>query len=73
MEEFTLSTGERLSHYSAVMIAEGVEDVETQEDLLMAWSYIGKHELYLQLQGFFGRTLKNLVDSGYLDQDFNII
>ena len=73
MEKFILSTGTELSDYSAVMIAEGVEKAECMEDLLLAWSYIGKKMLYMHLQGFFGRTLRSLYEQGFFDENFNII
>ena len=75
--EFILSDGKELNSYLATAIAEGFcegEDYqENIQDVLKAWSYIGKTKLYLSLQGWFGRTLSDLVNSGYLSQDFNII
>lgn len=69
----TLSSGQQLSSYLAVGIAEGFEPCDNEEDWIKAWSYIGRHKLYLHLQGWFGRTLMDIVNSGLLDENFNIL
>lgn len=70
-----LSDGVELSSYLATAIAEGFCEGEGYTDImdqLKAWSYIGKNKLYLHLQGFFGRRLRDLVEQGLLKEDFNI-
>jgi hypothetical protein len=57
---------------NAIDIIEGLEDATTEQEL-EAWSYIGKTQAYLHLQGFYGRTLYRIVEAGYLDRNFNII
>lgn len=57
--------------YSAILIAEGVETA-SERDQLEAWSLIIKNEMYLQLQGFFGRTASLLIDAGIIDRDGTI-
>jgi len=61
-----------LDPYTAVAIAEGFEEADSQIQVLQAWSYIGRHKLHFQLQGFFGRTLYNLVHNGLLNEDYTI-
>lgn len=75
MTVLTLSNGQILDDYTACGIAEGFVEIEgqTEDDVLLAWSWIGKRKMYLWLQGWFGRTLRDLVENGYLDRDFNII
>lgn len=45
--------------------ASSVEQIE-------AWSVIAKNKLYLGLQGFYGRTVKNLIETDLLDSEGNI-
>lgn len=54
----------------AIDIIEGMQD-STAEEQIQAWSYVGKTQAYLHLQGFYGRTLHRIVEAGYLDRDFN--
>jgi len=53
----------KLDNYSAVMIAEGVEDA-TEEEQLEAWQYLIDSGLCWQLQGWFGRTAMILINAG---------
>jgi len=54
----------KLGNYSAVMIAEGVEDA-TEEERLDAWQYLIDTGLCWQLQGWFGRTASDLIAQGW--------
>ena len=72
----TLSDGTELNTYLACAICEGFcegENYQDKDNILLAWSYVGKNKLYLTLQGFYGRTLRNLVGAGYLDENFNVL
>lgn len=73
MEKF--SNGTPITPYLATANAEGFGEGEmaSAADQLKAWSYIGKTGLYRQLQGFFGRTLRDLILDGWLDKNFNIL
>lgn len=62
-----------MTPYRAYGIIEGFIETEDEYDIISAWSYIGKSGLYLQLQGFYGRGLKMLIEGGELDENFNII
>tara|TARA_R100001015_G_C4581622_1_gene138052 strand:- start:505 stop:711 length:207 start_codon:yes stop_codon:yes gene_type:complete len=57
----------KLTPYLAVGIAEGFEEAETEKQFLEAWQYIYDNELYLGLQGRFGRTLESLIEQGYIN------
>lgn len=49
--------------YTAVMIAEGVEDA-SEEKKIEAWQTLIDSGLCWQLQGFFGRTATRLIEQG---------
>jgi len=53
-----------MDSFTAVMIAEGVEEVETEEEYIAAWQYLIDSKLVWSLQGWFGRNAKNLIDAG---------
>lgn len=53
-----------MSVYRATMIAEGVDEVETEEEYLEAWQYLIDTGVCWQLQGWFGRTAAALIESG---------
>jgi len=49
---------------TAVMIVEGVDEVETEAEYIEAAQVLIDTGLAWSLQGFFGRTCKNLIDAG---------
>lgn len=51
-------------HYTATMIAEGVEPADNQAHYLAAWQYLIDTGLAWSLQGFFGRTASQLIAGG---------
>jgi len=53
-----------LSIFNATMIAEGVDEVETEAELIEAWQLLIDTGTCWQLQGFFGRTAHNLIEQG---------
>jgi len=57
-----------LTPYLATAIAEGFCEGEkaTEKEQITAWQYIYDKELYLGLQGFFGRTCRNLLENGII-------
>lgn len=57
----------KMTSYEAIGIAEGFVQPKDSDEVLAAWQYIYDHELYNGLQGWFGRTLKDLIDAGYIE------
>ena len=53
------------STFDAAMVAEGVEEVETEEEFIEAYQYLIDTGVVWQLQGSFGRTAMALIDQGY--------
>ena len=58
-----------MTNYIAIGIAEGFEEAESEEQVIEAWQHIYDKKLYLNLQGWFGRTLKDLIDEGYINTE----
>lgn len=66
-------TETKMDAYRACGLIEGFVFTDNEDEILQAWSYIGKTGLYRQLQGFYSRTLKDLIDNNYLDTNFDIV
>lgn len=58
---------EQMNIYTAVMIAEGVEDA-TEEQQIEAWQYLVDTGVVWRLQGWFGRMAQNLIDEGMIEE-----
>ena len=58
-----------MTNYMAIGIAEGFEEAESEEQVIEAWQHIYDKKLYLNLQGWFSRTLKYLIDEGYINTE----
>ena len=55
----------KMDTYSAVAIAEGFDGEDhTEDEIITAWQFIIDKKLYLSLQGWFGRTARQLIDAG---------
>ena len=52
-----------MDQFTAVMIAEGVEEAD-EETTIAAWQSLIDSGLVWQLQGFFGRTAAQLIEQG---------
>ena len=57
---------ERMTNYMAVGIVDGFEEPENEEQYMEAWQHIYDEKLHLNLQGWFGRTMKVLIDDGLI-------
>lgn len=55
-----------MDNYTAVGIAEGFIQADSEEQVIEAWQYLHDTKLGYQLQGFFGRTLVQLIDEGVI-------
>lgn len=56
-----------MDNYTAVAIAEGLEEVESTEKFLEAWQHLVDTGLAFRLQGWFGRTAMALVNQGLIE------
>ena len=50
----------------AVGLAEGFIEAESEEQVIEAWQYLHDTRIGYSLQGWFGRTLKQLLDEGII-------
>jgi hypothetical protein len=55
-----------MDNYTAVGLAEGFIEAESEEQVIEAWQYLHDTKLGYQLQGFFGRTLNQLLNEGII-------
>ena len=53
-----------MDNYLAVGIAEGFEEPANEEQVIEAWQHLVDTGLAWQLQGWFGRTAAQLIESG---------
>jgi hypothetical protein len=52
--------------YQAVGLAEGFIEADSEEQVIEAWQYLHDTRIGYGLQGFFGRTLNQLLDEGII-------
>lgn len=57
-----------MDNYTAVGLAEGFIEAESKEQLIEAWQYLHDTNLAYQLQGWFGRTARNLISEGIIKE-----
>tara|TARA_S200002703_G_scaffold158891_2_gene170524 strand:- start:1143 stop:1316 length:174 start_codon:yes stop_codon:yes gene_type:complete len=57
-----------MTTYDAVGIAEGFVEAESEDQVIEAWQYIYDNKLYLSLQGWFGRTVSELLKQGIIKE-----
>ena len=55
-----------MDNFTAVGIAEGFIEPESEEQFLQAWQWLVDTGLAWQLQGWFGRTAQAMIDNGYI-------
>ena len=51
--------------FDAIMIAEGVYEAESHEQLIQAWQVLIDTGMAYQLQGWFRRTANSLIEHGH--------
>jgi len=52
--------------YQAVGIAEGFIKCDSEEQVIEAWQYLHDTRIGYGLQGFFGKTLQQLLNEGII-------
>lgn len=57
-----------MNQYEAVGIAEGFIEADSEDQVLEAWQYLHDTRVGYQLQGFFGRTLNQLLEEGLINE-----
>lgn len=60
-----------MTNYEATGIAEGWIEPDSTKQFIEAWQYLHDTGLAYQLQGWFGRTAKNLIAQGIIKTDNN--
>ena len=55
-----------MDQFSAVMIAEGAQEAESEEQVIEAWQHLVDTGLAWRLQGFFGRQAKAMIEAGII-------
>jgi hypothetical protein len=56
----------QMDSYTAVGLAEGFVDAESEEQVIEAWQYLHTSGLAYKLQGWFGRTAQALLAQGVI-------
>ncbi len=59
----------KMDNYTAVGLAEGFIEAESEEQIIEAWQYLHDTGLAYQLQGWFGRAARNLIENGVIDDN----
>lgn len=54
--------------YQAVGLAEGFIEADTEEQIIEAWQTLVDTGMAWQLQGWFGRTARHLIEEGYINE-----
>lgn len=67
--ETKFEDGSEITSYLAIGVAEGFETKNGNTDTIRAWSYICGKGLHNALQGWFGRTISDIIDEGLLDSN----
>ena len=60
------NTNIKLDAYTAVGLAEGFIESNSEEEIIAAWQYIHDNDLWQGLQGWFGRTVNDLLKEGII-------
>lgn len=57
-----------MDSFTAVGIAEGFLEAESEEQVIAAWQYLHSSGMAYKLQGWFGRQARALVDAGVIKE-----
>lgn len=53
-----------MDSYTAVGLAEGFIEAQSEDEVIEAWQYLINTGMAWSLQGWFGRTARNLIEQG---------
>ena len=53
-----------MDSYTAVGLAEGFIEAQSEDEVIQAWQYLIDTGMAWNLQGWFGRTARDLIDQG---------
>jgi hypothetical protein len=56
-----------MDNFTAVGLAEGFIEAESEEQVLAAWQHLVDTGMAWRLQGWFGRTARDLIDQGLIE------
>ena len=57
-----------MDNYTATGLAEGFIEAENEEQIIEAWQHLHDTGLAYQLQGWFGRTVTDLIEQGVINK-----
>ena len=57
-----------MSDYEATGLAEGFIESESEEQIIKAWQHLHDTGLAYNLQGWFGRTARDLINEGIINE-----
>ena len=57
-----------MSDYEATGLAEGFIEAESKEQIIEAWQHLHDTRLAYNLQGWFGRTARDLIEQGIINE-----
>lgn len=55
-----------MDNYQAVGIVEGFIEAESEDQVIAAWQHLHDTGLAYRLQGYFGRTARDLIAAGII-------
>jgi hypothetical protein len=62
---------ETYDDFTAVGIAEGFIECDSEDDMIKAWQHLVDNDLVWKLQGWFGRTANQLIQEGLIKAKSN--
>ena len=57
-----------MSNYEATGLAEGFIEAESEEQIIKAWQHLHDTGLAYNLHGWFGRTARDLINEGIINE-----
>jgi Leu/Phe-tRNA-protein transferase len=57
-----------MSNYEATGIAEGWIEANSEDQVIEAWQHLHNTGLAYSLQGWFGRTARDLIEQGIINE-----